>query len=331
MIRRELPADSQHLGDHRGLRAVHLSQGKQHAKADIAVLPVARVQAVHLEFAAVDVVPGAAVDFLFVDDTVLDQRVQVVSRGPNREAKRPRDRTEVVPGQQTQMVVDLSTNRMLESRQQTQADQETPSIRQVATARPGGRPDKHADRAERSGERVLPPPPPIHEKPCLSFIPNDVFQASGGKDFVHGRCALESTFRRDLRGARFHALKSRCGCSAQMGDEFADGFANVPMADRLRGDDEEERLRPDLRCDDLTIAARDGNRPGTRSSERFDNRVDRGEHRRRHHADDVQPDSISSPRGEDRSGPSQEEDRIEAAFRVDCGEEREGGVLQPGC
>src|SRR5207247_4967281 len=103
-------------------------------------------------------------DFLFVDDTVLDQRVQVVSRGPDREAKRPRDRTEVVPGQQPQMVVDLSTNRMLESRQQTQADQETPSIRQVATARPGGRPDKHADRAERSGERVLPPPPPIHEK-----------------------------------------------------------------------------------------------------------------------------------------------------------------------
>ena len=116
-----------------------------------------------------------------------------------------------------------------------------------------------------------------------------------------------------------------------MGDEFADGFANIPLADRLRGDDEEERLRPDLRCDDLTIAARDGNRPGTRSSERFDNRVDRGEHRRRHHADDVQPDSVSSPRGEDRSGPPQEKDRIEAAFRVDCGEEREGGVLQPGC
>src|SRR5438093_12031272 len=278
MIGRELPADSQDLGDHRGLRVVHLSQGEQHAKADIAVLPVARVQAVHLEFAAGDVVPGAAVDFLFVDEALLDQRVQVVSRGPNREPKRPRDRTEVVPGQQTQMVVDLSTNRMLESRQQTQADQETPSIRQVATARPGGRPDKHADRAEPSGKRVLPPPPPIHTKPCLSFIPNDVFKASGGKDFAHGRWALESASRRDLRGARFHALKSRCGCSAQMGDEFAYGLANVPMDVRLRCYDEVASLRPDLRCDDLTIAARDGNRPGTRSSERFDNRVDRGEH-----------------------------------------------------
>ena len=60
--------------------------------------------------------------FLFVDEAIFDKGVEVVPRRTDRKAKGPRDGSEVVPGEETQMVVDLSTDRMLESGQQAQAD-----------------------------------------------------------------------------------------------------------------------------------------------------------------------------------------------------------------
>ena len=112
--------------------------------------------------------------------------------------------------------------------------------------------------------------------------------------------------------------------------EFPDRFSEVALADGPRGDDEKERLRAEFRRDDLAVAARDGNRPGAWTAERLDDRVHGCQHGRRHHADDVQPDSISSPGGQDRSGPSQEQDCVETAFRVDRGQERQGGISQRG-
>src|SRR5437899_10883312 len=166
MVRRELSADSQDFGDRGGLRVVHSSQGEQDAKADVAVLPMTRVEPIHLGFAAGHVVPTSAVDLLLVEESVLDERVQMVPRGADGQAKRPRDGSEVVPREETQMVVDLSTDRMLEPHQDAQTDQErAPSIRQVAGACPGRRPDEHADRPDCAGKPVVPPLRPIHENP----------------------------------------------------------------------------------------------------------------------------------------------------------------------
>jgi len=122
MIRRELSADSHDLGDRRGLRGLHLSQREQDAKTNVAVFPVACVEPVHLGFSAGHVIPTAAIDLLFVDESVLDERIQVVPRGADGQTKRPGDGSEMVPWKQTKMVVDLSTNRMLESRQEAQTD-----------------------------------------------------------------------------------------------------------------------------------------------------------------------------------------------------------------
>src|SRR3989441_1474146 len=174
MVRRELSADSQDFGDRGGLGVVHSSQGEQDAKADVAVLPMNRVEPLHFRFTAGPVVPTAALDLLLVEESVLDERVQMVPRGADGQAKRPRDGSEVVAREETQMVVDLSTDRMLEPHQEAQTDQErAPSIRQVAGACPGRRPDEHADRPDRAGKRVVPPLRPIHENPSPrhSFSP----------------------------------------------------------------------------------------------------------------------------------------------------------------
>jgi len=80
------------------------------------------VEPVHLGFSAGNVVATAAVDLLFVEETVLDQRVQVVARRADGQAKGPGDGPEVVAGQKSQMVVDLSTDRVLEPDQEAQAD-----------------------------------------------------------------------------------------------------------------------------------------------------------------------------------------------------------------
>src|SRR5207245_4383120 len=152
-------------GDRGGLRVVPSSQGEPDSKADVAVLPVTGVEPIHFGFAAGHVVPTAAVDLLLVEESVLDERVQMVPRGADGQAKRPRDGSEVVAREETQMVVDLSTDRMLEPHQEAQTDQErAPSIRQVAGACPGRRPDEHANRPDRAGKRVVPPLRPIHEK-----------------------------------------------------------------------------------------------------------------------------------------------------------------------
>jgi len=79
---------------------------------------MASVEPVHLGFSAGNVVATAAVDLLFVEETVLDQRVQVVPRRAHGQAKGPGDGPEVVAGQKTQMVVDLSTDRVLEPDQE---------------------------------------------------------------------------------------------------------------------------------------------------------------------------------------------------------------------
>src|SRR5438552_17720957 len=57
MVRSELPADAQHLGDLGRLRVLHASEGEQHAGADVAVLPVPRIQPVDLGFPAGHVIP----------------------------------------------------------------------------------------------------------------------------------------------------------------------------------------------------------------------------------------------------------------------------------
>src|SRR2546429_9913819 len=94
MVRRELSADSQDFGDRGGLRVVHSSQGEQDAKADVAVLPMTRVEPIHFGFAAGHGVPTAAVDLLLVEGSALDGRVQIVPRGAAGPAQRARDRTE---------------------------------------------------------------------------------------------------------------------------------------------------------------------------------------------------------------------------------------------
>src|SRR2546427_9924544 len=100
MVRRELPADAEHLGDLRGLRVLHPSEREQHTEADVAILPVPRIEPVHLGFSAGHVVPAPAVDLLLVDESVLDQRVQVVPRGADRQPEGPRDGPERVAGGQ---------------------------------------------------------------------------------------------------------------------------------------------------------------------------------------------------------------------------------------
>src|SRR2546425_2295505 len=145
MVRRELSADSQDFGDRGGLRVVHSSQGEQDAKADVAVLPMTRVGPIHFGFTAGHVVPTAAVHLLLVEESVLDERVQMGPPGADGQAKRPRDGSEVVAREEPQMVVDLSTDRMLEPHQAAQTDQEqAPSIRQLPGASPGRPPDQHA-------------------------------------------------------------------------------------------------------------------------------------------------------------------------------------------
>src|SRR3989442_15130158 len=166
MVRRELSTDSQDFGDRGGLRGVHSSQGGQDAKAGVAGLPMTRGEPIHFGFTAGHVVPTAAVDLLLVEESVLDERVQMGPRGADGQAKRPRDGSEVVAREETQMVVDLSTDRMLEPHQEAQTDQErAPSIRQAAGACPGRCPHEHAHRPDRAGKRVDPPLRPIHENP----------------------------------------------------------------------------------------------------------------------------------------------------------------------
>src|SRR6266571_3211412 len=114
MVRRELASECEDFGDRGGLRVVHSSQGEQDAKTDVAVLPMTRVEPIHFGFAAGHVVPTSAVGLLLVEESVLDERVQMVPRGADGQAKRPRDGSEVVPREEAQMVVDLSTDRMLE-------------------------------------------------------------------------------------------------------------------------------------------------------------------------------------------------------------------------
>src|SRR2546427_12072949 len=60
MVRRELSADSQDFGDRGGLRVVHSSQGEQDAKADVAVLPMQRVEPSPFRLAPRHVVPTSA-------------------------------------------------------------------------------------------------------------------------------------------------------------------------------------------------------------------------------------------------------------------------------
>src|SRR5438445_12142289 len=91
MVRRELSADSQDFGDRGGLRVVHSSQGEQDAKADVAVLPMTRVEPIHFGFAAGHVVPTAAVDLLLVEDFVLDDRFQLVTCGDVGKAMHTRE------------------------------------------------------------------------------------------------------------------------------------------------------------------------------------------------------------------------------------------------
>src|SRR3989475_9840611 len=146
MVRRELSADSQDFGDRGGVRVVHSAQGEQDAKAAVAVLAMTRVEPIHFGFAAGHVVPTSAVGLLLVEESVLDERVQMVPRGADGQAKRPRDGSEVVPRKETRMVGDLSTDRMLEPYQEAQTEQErATSIRQVPGACPGRPPDQHAD------------------------------------------------------------------------------------------------------------------------------------------------------------------------------------------
>src|SRR2546427_549833 len=58
IVRRELPADAEHVGDLRGLRVLHPSEREQHTEADVAILPVPRIEPVHLGFSAGHVVPA---------------------------------------------------------------------------------------------------------------------------------------------------------------------------------------------------------------------------------------------------------------------------------
>src|SRR5947209_18713120 len=104
MVRRELSADSQDFGDRGGLRVVHSSQGQQDAKADVAVLPMTRVAPIHIGFAAGHVVPTSTVDLLLAQESVLDERVQMVPRGADGQANRPRDGAEVAPREETEVV-----------------------------------------------------------------------------------------------------------------------------------------------------------------------------------------------------------------------------------
>src|SRR5947209_1585307 len=164
MVRRELPADAEHLGDLRGLRVLHPSEREQHTEADVAILPVPRIEPVHLGFSAGHVVSAPAVDLLLVDEPVLDQGVQVVPRGADRQAEGPRDGPEMVAWERAQMGVDLPTDGMLESGQEAESDQERASpVRQHPRARSGGRPDEHADRPDSARIGVIPPAPPLHE------------------------------------------------------------------------------------------------------------------------------------------------------------------------
>src|SRR5256712_2194206 len=266
MVRRELSADSQDFGDRGGLRVVHSSQGEQDAKADVAVLPMTRVEPIHFGFAAGHVVPTAAVDLLLVEESVLDERVQMVPRGADGQAKRPRDGSEVVPREETQMVVDLSTDRMLEPYPEAQTDQErATSIRQVAGACPGSRPGEDADRPDCAGKRVVPPLRPIHEKssPRHSFSLT-YFKPAVTKTSRPAAARSGSMARFDLGGPRFDTLKSRCRCSGQTRNEFAGRFSNAALADVPRGDDEDERLRAQLRGDGVPGPPRAREHPESR-------------------------------------------------------------------
>src|SRR5207245_4197781 len=121
-----------------GLSAVHSFQGEQDPNADIAVLPVACVQPVHLRLSPGHVVSSATIDSLFVDESVLDQGVEVVTRRADREPQRPRDGPEMIARKQAQVIVDLPTNGVLESREQAETNQERASpVRDVASARSG--------------------------------------------------------------------------------------------------------------------------------------------------------------------------------------------------
>src|SRR3989442_3332026 len=86
MVRRELSADSQDFGDRGGLRGVHSSQGEQDAKADVAVLPMTRVEPIHFRFTAGHVVPTAAADLVLVEEYLLDERAQMGARRAGRPA-----------------------------------------------------------------------------------------------------------------------------------------------------------------------------------------------------------------------------------------------------
>src|SRR2546428_13875949 len=81
MVRRELSADSQDFGDRGGPRVVHSSQGEQDAKADGAVLPMTRVEPIHLRFPAGPAGPPAALALLLVTESGSDQPAPMVPRG----------------------------------------------------------------------------------------------------------------------------------------------------------------------------------------------------------------------------------------------------------
>src|SRR3989442_14523290 len=108
--------------------------------------------------------------------------------------------------------------------------------------------------------------------PRHSFSPT-YFKPAVTKDFRRRGRAAGSTFRFDLGESRLNPLKRHRRCGRKPRDEFADRLSNVALGDGLRGDDEEERLRAEFRSDDLSVAARDGNRARARTAERLDERV----------------------------------------------------------
>jgi hypothetical protein len=115
-----------------------------------------------------------------------------------------------------------------------------------------------------------------------------------------------------------------------MRDEIADRVSNDAAIHRLRRNYDEESLRSDVRRGDLVVAALDPDGRRRRCSEALHDRVDGGEHRGRHHADDFESDSAPIPRGEDDPCPPQEQRRVEAAVRINGRQEGEGSLLQCG-
>ena len=178
MIGYELSTCPEDFRDRRRLRVLHLSQGHQDAKAQVAILPVAGIEPVHLGLSLRDIVSGLSIDPLFVDEPVLQEFIEMVPGRADGEAQRPNNGSEMISREEPQVVVDLTTHGMVESRQESQAEEErrTPT-RKIARVRSRCREHQHAEGSDGADERVPFVHQAIEHDPSpTTFIRSVVFQ-----------------------------------------------------------------------------------------------------------------------------------------------------------